>query len=575
MSQEDNVRASRAEQAQSGAESGGPRNNRQREDVALPSLGFWGTLRFIWTQLTSMRTALMLLLLLAVAAVPGSLFPQRPAGPEIVNQYLEDHPVQGEWLDRFQMFDVYSSVWFSAIYILLFVSLIGCVFPRAIKHARDLRSAPPRTPRRLSRLPEYGRVVLEPAGPSPADAVAEAARILKKRGYRTDIRQEADGASVGAERGYVREIGNLLFHISLIGVLAFMAVGGLLSYSGQKIIVEGEGFANTLVAYDSFTPGSAFSEDQLAPFSMTLDGFEAEFDRESETHYGQPLDFTAHMTVQDGTGGEPRQEELKVNHPFDIGGTRVYLVGNGYAPEVTVRDGNGDIAFQGPVVAQVQDQLYTSLMVIKAPDAQPDQLGFVGFFLPTAYTGEDGVAVSVDPELYSPELNLNSYSGDLGLDGGEPQNVYVLNTEELTELNNRNLESGGITLKPGESYDLPQGKGSISFDGVQRYVGLDIHYDPGKWGVGFFSVLALVSLVVSLFVRRRRAWVRSATGPEGSTMVEYGLLARGEDFGLREENVSLRRAFEKAWPVVAPETEAENSATTTSSTASTPQNRPE
>lgn len=569
------MRASRAEQAQSGAESGGPRNNRQREDVALPSLGFWGTLRFIWTQLRSMRTALMLLLLLAVAAVPGSLFPQRPAGPEIVNQYLEDHPVQGEWLDRFQMFDVYSSVWFSAIYILLFVSLIGCVFPRAIKHARDLRSAPPRTPRRLSRLPEYGRVVLEPAGPSPADAVAEAARILKKRGYRTDIRQEADGASVGAERGYVREIGNLLFHISLIGVLAFMAVGGLLSYSGQKIIVEGEGFANTLVAYDSFTPGSAFSEDQLAPFSMTLDGFEAEFDRESETHYGQPLDFTAHMTVQDGTGGEPRQEELKVNHPFDIGGTRVYLVGNGYAPEVTVRDGNGDIAFQGPVVAQVQDQLYTSLMVIKAPDAQPDQLGFVGFFLPTAYTGEDGVAVSVDPELYSPELNLNSYSGDLGLDGGEPQNVYVLNTEELTELNNRNLESGGITLKPGESYDLPQGKGSISFDGVQRYVGLDIHYDPGKWGVGFFSVLALVSLVVSLFVRRRRAWVRSANGPEGATMVEYGLLARGEDFGLREENVSLRRAFEKAWPVVAPEAEAENPATTTSSTASTPQNRPE
>lgn len=546
------------------------RKNRQREDVALPALGFWGTLRFMWTQLTSMRTALMLLLLLAVAAVPGSLFPQRPAGPEIVNQYIEDNPVQGEWLDRFQMFDVYSSVWFSAIYILLFVSLIGCVFPRAVKHAKDLRAAPPRTPRRLSRLPEYGKVVLESTGPSPRDAAGQAARILKRRGYRTQIREEADGgASVGAERGYVREIGNILFHLSLIGVLAFMAVGSLLSYSGQKIIVEGEGFANTLVAYDSFTPGSAFSEDRLAPFSMTLDGFEAEFDRESETHYGQPLDFTAHMTVQDGTGGEPRQEELKVNHPFDIGGTRVYLVGNGYAPEVTVRDGNGDVAFQGPVVAQVQDQLYTSLMVIKAPDAQPDQLGFVGFFLPTAYTGEDGVAVSVDPELFSPELNLNSYYGDLGLDNGEPQNVYVLDTDELTELNNRNLEAGGITLKPGESYELPEDKGSISFDGVQRYVGLDIHYDPGKWGVGFFAVLALVSLVVSLFVRRRRAWVRSAIGPDGSTMVEYGLLARGEDFGLREENVSLRREFEKTWPVVAPENET--ASTPTSST----QNRPE
>ncbi|NUL46036.1 cytochrome c biogenesis protein ResB [Cellulosimicrobium funkei] len=514
-----------------------------------------------------MRTALMLLLLLAVAAVPGSLFPQRPAGPEIVNQYLEDNPVQGEWLDRFQMFDVYSSVWFSAIYILLFVSLIGCVVPRAAKHAKDLRSAPPRTPRRLNRLPEYGKVVLEDTGPSPRDAVAQAARILKKRGYRTDVREEPDGgASVGAERGYVREIGNIFFHLSLIGVLAFMAVGGLLSYSGQKIIVEGEGFANTLVAYDSFTPGSAFSEDQLEPFSMTLDGFEAVFDRESETHYGQPLDFTAHMTVQEGTDGEATQRDLKVNHPFDIGGTRVYLVGNGYAPEVTVRDGNGDIAFQGPVVAQVQDQLYTSLMVIKAPDAQPEQLGFVGFFLPTAYTGEDGVAVSIDPELYEPELNLNSYYGDLGLDDGDPQNVYVLDTDDLTELNNRDLESGGITLSPGESYDLPEGKGSISFDGVQRYVGLDIHHDPGKWGVGFFAVLALVSLGVSLFVRRRRVWVRSATGPDGSTMVEYGLLARGEDFGLREENVSLRRQFEKTWPVVAPEGETAESGETSPTT---------
>ncbi|WP_432208278.1 cytochrome c biogenesis protein ResB [Citricoccus nitrophenolicus] len=590
MSQHDNVRASRDEAARAGilpaagppAPDGGP--PRQRQNVELPALGFKGSLRFMWTQLTSMRTALMLLLLLAVAAVPGSLFPQRPAGPEIVNQYLEDNPVQGEWLDRFQMFDVYSSVWFSAIYILLFVSLIGCVVPRAVKHAKDLRSAPPRTPRRLSRLPEYGKVLLESTGPAPAVAVEQAARILKKRGYRTDVREEPDGgASVGAERGYVREIGNIVFHLSLIGVLAFMAVGGLLSYSGQKILVEGEGFANTLVSYDAFTPGGAFSEDSLVPFSMTLESFEKVFDRESETHYGQPLDFTATMTVREGPEGQVEERVLKVNQPLDFGGTRVYLVGNGYAPEITVRDGNGDIAFQGPVVGQVQDEVYTSLLTIKVPDAQPEQLGFVGFFLPTAYTGEDGVAVSIDPELYNPELNLNSYSGDLGLDEGEPQNVYVLDTDDLTELNNRDLESGGITLSLGESYDLPEGKGSIRFDGVKPYVGLDILYDPGKWGVGIFAVLALVSLGVSLFVRRRRVWVRSATGPDGSTMVEYGLLARGEDFGLREENVSLRRQFEKTWPVVAPEdasgepgeSDDHQATSSTAGTTGATENRPE
>ncbi len=208
---------------------------RQRQDVDLPALGLTGTLRFIWTQLTSMRTALLLLLLLVVAAVPGSLFPQRPAGPAIVQDYIDDNPILGQWLDRFQMFDVYSSVWFSAIYLLLFVSLIGCVAPRAVKHYRALRSAPPRTPRRLSRLPEYGRVALESSGPAPAEAVEQAAKYLRKRGYRVEVREEPDGgASVGAERGYVREIGNIVFHLSLIEVLVFMATGSLLSYRGPR-----------------------------------------------------------------------------------------------------------------------------------------------------------------------------------------------------------------------------------------------------------------------------------------------------------------------------------------------------
>lgn len=116
------------------------------EDVALPQLGLTGTLRWIWTQLTSMSTALMLLLLLAVAAVPGSLVPQRRAGPEIVDQWIEDNPVWGPVLDALQFFDVYNSVWFSAIYLLLFVSLVGCVWPRAIQHAKALRQPPARTP---------------------------------------------------------------------------------------------------------------------------------------------------------------------------------------------------------------------------------------------------------------------------------------------------------------------------------------------------------------------------------------------------------------------------------------------
>ena len=85
-----------------------------KANVALPALGPREMLRWAWTQLTSMRTALFLLLLLAVAAVPGSLFPQRPANPSVVTQYIKDHPDYGQLLDTLQLYDVYSSAWFSA-----------------------------------------------------------------------------------------------------------------------------------------------------------------------------------------------------------------------------------------------------------------------------------------------------------------------------------------------------------------------------------------------------------------------------------------------------------------------------
>src|SRR5699024_11823169 len=105
-------------------------------------------------------------------------------------------------------------------------------------------------------LPEYGQLVSEAVGPTPEQALVDAEKILKKSGDRTELRE----VSVGAERGYVREVGNILFHFGLLGVLVFMGIGGLYKYEGQKIIVEGEGFTNNLVSYDSFTPGTAFAE---------------------------------------------------------------------------------------------------------------------------------------------------------------------------------------------------------------------------------------------------------------------------------------------------------------------------
>ncbi|PNI07081.1 cytochrome c biogenesis protein ResB [Arthrobacter sp. AFG7.2] len=520
-----------------------------KADAALPALGPKEMFRWAWTQLTSMRTALFLLLLLAVAAVPGSLFPQRPANPAIVTQYIKDNPSYGELLDTLQLYDVYSSAWFSAIYLLLFISLIGCVVPRAIAHYKAMRSQPPRTPKRLSRLPEYGTLVVPARAGLPAsDAIHSAAGLLKKRGYRVEVRDD-DGArpSLGAERGFLKEVGNLVFHTSLIGVLVSVAVGGLFGYSGQRILVEGDTFVNTLVGYDQFTPGTNFEASRLQPYSIQLDKFDITFDRESEGKFGQPIDFTAAVTTKENPDAPARQETLKVNDPVTLGGTSIYLTGNGYAPVVTIRDGAGNVAMQGPVVAKLQGDNYYSSVVIKVPDAKPDQLGFAGFFLPTAFVTDEGVSFSGDPELFNPQLTLNSFYGDLGLDDGAPQNVFELDVKDLTPLNARNLDAGGITLGPGSSYTLPDGKGTISFDGVKRYIGVDIHHNPGQLYALIFALLAVAGLILSLYVNRRRVWVRTGTHEDGRTMVEYGLLARGEDHRLAAEAAALRKLLAEEW----------------------------
>lgn len=519
-----------------------------KNEVTPVALGFVGMLRWIWRQLTSMRTALQLLLLLAVAAVPGSLFPQRPANPAVVTKYIGDNPDVGPWMDRLQLFDVYSSVWFSAIYLLLFTSLVGCVIPRAKVYWNHLQSKPPRTPSNLARMPEYGTLTLPAStGVSAGSAVQDAAVLLRRRGYRIQVQDEGTATpSVSAERGYLKEAGNLLFHVSLIGVLISVAVGGLFGYRGQKLIVEGDGFTNTEIGYDFFFPGTNFNPDWLKPFSLTLNDFAVTFDR-SDTNYGNPVDFTATMTTRETPEAEPQDETLRVNEPIGFGGTNVYLIGNGYAPTITVRDGDGNIALQGPVPALPQDATYNSSIVIKAPDAKPNQIGFVGFFLPTAMVDENGVAFGSDPDPFNPQLNLNSYYGDLGLDSGTPVNVYQLDTTNLTQLNGRDTPAGGIVLGANQTYDLPEGKGSITFDGLKRYVALDIVYDPGKIGALISTSLALTGLIATLVIGRRRVWVRASTQDDGRTTVEYGLLARGKDHGLVKEALTIGTALSKLW----------------------------
>ncbi|SDG76809.1 cytochrome c biogenesis protein [Microbacterium pygmaeum] len=517
-------------------------------DITQPALGVVGWLRWGWRQLTSMRTALVLLLLLAIAAVPGSIVPQRSADPNGVTQYFTDNPDIAPVLDTLQLFDVYSSAWFSAIYILLFISLIGCVIPRTKHHWKALRARPPRTPARLQRLEDHRETTLELAADADGAASARtavdlAADQLKRSGYRVERYDSRGALSVSAERGYARETGNLVFHTALIGVLIAVGVGGGFTYTGQGVIVEGGTFVNTMLDYTSFNPGRFVDEENLAPYSMTLDEFEVTYQPSGTQGAGQAGDFVANLTTQ-MAGENPQEGEVRVNHPLEMAGDRVYLMGNGYAPTITIRNADDVVVFSESVPFLPQDTNMTSLGVIKVPDGMPEQLGLVGFFYPTQAPLRTGAFTSAYPALVNPVLSLSVYEGDLGIDDGTPRSVYTLDTGDMTALAGRGTDIDALEIAPGETVDLPDGLGTITFENVspagaegyeqsvKRFVSLSIHRDAAATWVLVFAVLALLGLLAALFIPRRRIWVQASvqdTSDGRMLRLEYAGLARGED----------------------------------------------
>ncbi|PVW02019.1 cytochrome C biogenesis protein [Microbacterium sp. Gd 4-13] len=545
------------------------------ETVAGPPLGPVGWVRWGWRQLTSMRTAIVLLLLLALAAVPGSVFPQRSADPNGVAQWFRDNPDVAPVLDWFQLFDLYSSSWFSAIYLLLFISLIGCVIPRTRHHLKALRAAPPRTPARLSRLDNHRQDTVD--GGEDPDAVASraveiATEQLRSRGYRVK-RYDARGSwSVSAERGYARETGNLIFHGALIGVLVAVLVGSGFTYTGQRVIVEGTTFVNALSDYSSFNPGRFIDGTGLTPYSMTLDTFGVEYQPPRSAGAGQAGDFAAAVTIRTPATDETRAETVRVNAPLTVGNDRIFLLGNGYAPTITVRNGDGDVVYSDSQPFLPQDSMMTSLGIIKVPDGLPEQIGLVGFFYPTQGALPTGAYTSIYPDLFNPVVTFNVFSGSLGIDDGTPRSVYTLDTSGMAQLTGGDTGSDSIELNPGQTADLPNGWGTVTFEdasagtdplaAVKRFASLQIQHDPGATWVLVFAVIATLGLMAGLFIPRRRVWVKvtpEPLGEAGTLRVEYAGLARGEDPQLDPAVSQLRDAHLTAiGNLIPPPTREEN-----------------
>lgn len=504
-------------------------------------------LRKFWRELTSMRTALALLFLLAVAAIPGALLPQRDLNEGKTESYIADRGTLGVWMDRVGLFDVFGSGWFTAIYLLLFISLVGCLTPRIWEHFTALRTPPVPAPRNLKRLPRH---LSETVDGTPEEVAEQVSANL--RGWRRTTREVApskaypDGAvEVSAEKGYLREFGNLVFHFALLALLVTIAVGKLWGYEGTRTLVAGDDqvLCNTSTAvYDSFRSGAMVDGTGLSPFCIRVDDFEAEF-----LPSGQPDMYTSEVSYTTDLAApedEWKNADIRVNDPLRIAGDRIYVLGNGFAPTFTVTFPNGEKRTQtAPYLPQdTTTMLSDGAMRFDTPAGMyPDederrkhQIAIDGLFAPDpAY--HSTLLMSQSAMVNDPAVAIRVYVGDAGLDTGRAQNVYMLDRDLIDQ--GRLVRQASVNLDLGESTTLPDGT-VVSFDGYKRWVSMQVSHDPAQNGVLISAVVMIAGLVVSLLVRRRRIWFRlvpaASDDSQRRTVVEVAGLARTDQAGWGE-----------------------------------------
>ncbi len=496
--------------------------------------------RRTWRQLTSMRTALLLLFLLAVAAVPGSVLPQRGLNQPKVDDYFKAHPALAPVLDRLSAFDVFAAPWFAAIYLLLFGSLIGCLVPRIRLHARALNRRPPPAPRHLDRLRHSASYLTDE---SPSEAAAAVGAGLSRTRWRVEQRAEDGGRlTLAAEKGYLRESGNLVFHVALLVLLAAIAAGGLFGWKGTVLVTEGDGFCDSVSQFDAFEPGRLVDGSAPPPFCVQLDEFTATYQPGS----GIPSSFHARLRYAAGSAEPSRRYDLRVNSPLRLDGTRTYLLGHGFAPVVTVTDPTGQ-RFGGPTAFLPADVTLSSTGAVKLPDARPRQIGIDGVFTPDRDPADRLGLRSLSPEPRNPALSIRVYEGNLGLDSGVPQSVYSLDPKLISgkRITLAKLADGRparVVLGPGQSIRLSDGT-TVRFDGYREWARLQVAHDPGQNYALGAAVAMVLGLLLSLRLRRRRVWFRfspAADGdPAGRMVVAVGGLARtdSDTFGQEFERM--------------------------------------
>ena len=474
----------------------------------------------VWRSLRSMRTALILLLILAAAAVIGSLLPQLPNSPERVARYLDDHALWGSFFSNAGFFDVYGSWWFVLITTLLFVSLAACLFPRTRALLRTIRQRPVQA-RELDGFPHHVELHVAAA---PERAIADVERLLRRRRFRV----AREGTAVAGEKGSLREVGSLLFHWAFFLLLVGVILGKGTGFTGRAVVTEGDTFVDARLNYAGQLRTGRYFPGGFTGVGMELLDFDDSYRRN-----GQPIDFVSRVRFLDQGGRPVGTEEIRVNHPASIEGLRIFQEGFGWAPVVEATL-SGERLWTSPIQMTrdvpppgVPDTAMPWRGAIKLTTPEPDVMVTLELWPDFRAFANLQLTGTPTPMLVSfdPLIRYSVYTGTI-------EDTSLANTETSGM---RLVTRGDLRAAGRSSADVPGvGELDLSFPALRQYSVLLVSRDVGIPVVLVAAILVLVGLLPALYVSRRKVWVR-AEPDDGGARLEIGGFALQRKDAFRDE----------------------------------------
>jgi cytochrome c biogenesis protein len=373
----------------------------------------------------------------------------------------------------------------------------------------------------------------------PAVAADDARRLLRRRFFRVRSSGEAERTWVAADKGLAREAGSLLFHWSFLLILVGIVWGKGTGFTGQAVIVEGQTWTEAQPSYDGQIHTGRFFDDDHTGIQIKLDRFTATYRIPS----GIPRDFVSKVELFQADGTPAGTYDVRVNHPAEMDGVKIYQFGYGWAPVIRI-ERDGEPLVSGPTVCQqppppsgVSALQLPWDCVVKLPTLTP-QVGIRFTLWPDARALNGWLTTGrLMPMLtaFDPVMTFTAYEGDLRSDLALPSNQ--LDTSAM-----RKFTAGAVGA--GKSVSIGRGL-TVSFPDLRRYSVLEIKRDRGLGILLAAAILILVGLLPALYTSRRKVWVTAEPAPAGGpgTLVKVAGFALQRRPQFEEEFDRLVRAL--------------------------------